>query len=100
MRENLRREASPLGDQESFALVKSLYYGGNMTQGKLLEFCEDLGISMSAGYVSNLLIKNPGDWETEFNEVYREGLASSPAAAFRSNRCSGWWYQLYDEYHL
>ena len=60
------------------ALVKSLYYGGNMTQGKLLEFCEELGISMSAGYVSNLLIKNPGDWETEFNEVYREGLASSP----------------------
>ena len=60
------------------ALVKSLYYGGNMTQGKLLEFCEDLGISMSAGYLSNLLIKNPGELETEFNEVYREGLASSP----------------------
>ncbi len=59
-------------------LVKSLYYGGNMTQGKLLEFLEDLGISMSAGYLSNLLIKNPEDFETEFNEVYREGLASSP----------------------
>ena len=59
-------------------LAKSLYYGGNMTQGKLLEFFEDLGISMSAGYLSNLLIKNLGDFETEFNEVYREGLASSP----------------------
>ena len=34
-----------------------------MTQGKLLEFFEDLGISMSAGYLSNLLIKNPGDFE-------------------------------------
>ncbi len=60
------------------ALVRSLYYGGNMTQGKLLEFLDDLGISMSAGYLSNLLIKNPGELETEFNEVYREGLASSP----------------------
>ena len=49
-----------------------------MTQGKLLELVEDLGIVMSAGYLSNLLIKNLGDWETEFNEVYREGLASSP----------------------
>ena len=49
-----------------------------MTQGKLLEFFEDLGISMSAGYLSNLLIKNPGEFETEFNQLYREGLASSP----------------------
>ncbi len=60
------------------ALVTSLYYSGNMTQGKLLEFLEDLGISISAGYLSNLLIKNPGDFETEFNQLYREGLASSP----------------------
>ena len=71
-----------------------------MTQGKMRSFLEALGISMSAGYLSNLLIKNPEDFETEFNEVYREGLASSPAAAFRSNSCSGWWGQLYDEHHL
>lgn len=49
-----------------------------MTQGKLLEFLEDIGILMSAGYLSNLLIKNQGDFEAEFNEVYIEGLASSP----------------------
>ncbi len=49
-----------------------------MTQGKLLEFLADLGIFISAGYLSNLLIKNPGECETEFNEIYREGLASSP----------------------
>jgi hypothetical protein len=56
----------------------SLYYGGNMTQGKLLELLEDIGISMSAGYLSNLLIKNQGDFEAEFNEVYVSGLESSP----------------------
>ena len=60
------------------ALVMSMYYGGNMTQGKLLEFLEDIGISMSAGYLSNLLIKNQEDFEAEFNELYTEGLASSP----------------------
>jgi hypothetical protein len=59
------------------ALVISLYYGSNMTQGKLLEFLEDIGISMSAGYLSNLLIKNTVDFEAEFNELYIEGLASS-----------------------
>jgi len=55
------------------ALVISLYYGGDMTQGKLLEFLEDIGISMSAGYLSNLLIKKHDDFEAEFNEVYRSG---------------------------
>lgn len=59
-------------------LVISLYYGGNMTQGKLLEFLEDIGISMSAGYLSNLLIKNHENFETEKSEVYSSGLASSP----------------------
>ena len=60
------------------ALVMSLYYGGNMTQGKLLEFLEDIGISMSAGTISNFLIKNQEVFEAEFKEVYSAGLASSP----------------------
>ena len=33
---------------------------------------------MSAGYLSNLLIKNQEDFEAEYKEVYSEGLASSP----------------------
>lgn len=60
------------------ALVMSLYYGGNMTQGKLLEFLSDIGISMSAGYLSNLLIKNQEVFVAEYQEVYSQGLASSP----------------------
>ncbi len=59
------------------ALVISLYYGSNMTQGKLLEFLEDIGISMSAGYLSNLLIKNHDDFKSELNEVYISGLEST-----------------------
>ena len=49
-----------------------------MTQGKLLDFLADLGISISAGYLSNLLIKNQCLFETEKQEVYNSGLASSP----------------------
>ena len=72
----------PLGYEGEFgpgikALIISLYYGGNMTQGKLLDFLADLGISISAGYLSNLLIKNHFLFETEKKEVYDSGLASS-----------------------
>ena len=59
-------------------LVLSLYYGGNMTQGKLLEFLEDTGISISCGHLSNLLIKNYSGFAQEKSELYRSGLASSP----------------------
>jgi len=65
------------------ALVISLYYGGNMTQGKLLEFLEDIGISMSAGHLSNLLIKNHADFETEKNEIYLAGRFVQSLAALR-----------------
>jgi regulator of replication initiation timing len=73
----------PLGYEGEFgpgikALVISLYYGSNMTQGKLLEFLGDLGICISAGHLSNLLIKNHFGYETEKKEVYNSGLASSP----------------------
>ena len=49
-----------------------------MTQGKLLDFFSNIGISMSAGYLSNLLVKTSSNFESEFNEVYISGLASSP----------------------
>jgi regulator of replication initiation timing len=60
------------------ALILSLYYGGNMTQGKLLEFLGDIGILISAGYVSNLLIKENEKFAAEKNAVQIAGLGSSP----------------------
>ncbi|PAX51312.1 hypothetical protein [Brunnivagina elsteri] len=111
----------PLGYEGEFgpgikALVMSLYYGGNMTQSKMKEFLEDIGISVSAGYLSNLLIKNSSAFEVEFKEVYIEGLASSPCleklraggtparnfslATFRPNRCACWWSKPYNERNL
>lgn len=60
------------------ALVISLYYGGNMTQSKLLEFLENIGICMSTGHLSHLLIKNHAWFEREKEEICEAGLASSP----------------------
>lgn len=73
----------PVGYEGEFgpgvkALVIGLYYGGNMSQGKLIEFLADAGISMSRGYLSNLLIKKQEVFEAEFQAVYEAGLASSP----------------------
>jgi len=60
------------------ALALDLYFGGNMSQSKLLEFFSELNISLSAGSLSNLLIKNQEDFHCEKSEVYEAGLASSP----------------------
>jgi len=50
-----------------------------------LEFLEDIGIFMSAGHLSNMLIKNHADNEREKSEIYLEGLASSPWQHFDSS---------------
>jgi len=60
------------------SLVLSLYYGGNMTQKKVSEFLSNLGISISTGQISNILIKNHNGFSQEHKEVYDAGLASTP----------------------
>ena len=60
------------------SLVISLYYGGNMTQKKVSEFLSNLGISISTGQISNILIKNQNGFSQEQKEVYDAGLASTP----------------------
>ncbi len=59
------------------ALVLTLYYASNMTEPKIEELLDHIGISISAGQVSNLLIKDQGDWHQEKEAVWRAGLASS-----------------------
>lgn len=59
------------------ALVLTLYYASGMTEPKIEEFLGHIGVSISAGQVSNLLIKNQDTWHDEKNAVWRAGLASS-----------------------
>jgi hypothetical protein len=60
------------------SLVLALYYGGQMSEAKIGELLEDIGVVISAGQVSNLLIKGQDQWHAEAEAIYRAGLASSP----------------------
>jgi hypothetical protein len=60
------------------AFILSLYYGGNMTQGKMIEFLGDVGISMSRGYLSKLVNQPQAAFAAEFQDLYKAGLDSSP----------------------
>ena len=60
------------------ALVIVLYFGGNMTEPKILAFCHEMGLQISAGQLSNFLIKNQAVFHAEKDAVYEAGLRSSP----------------------
>ena len=77
------RAEMPPGYQGSFgpgvrALVIALYYGGQMSGPKTLEFLHSFGIEMSSGTLSNFLNKNQDDFHAEKDAVYQAGLNSSP----------------------
>jgi hypothetical protein len=59
------------------SLVVTLYYAAEMTEPKIIEFLENMGIRISAGQVSNLLIKKQDDWHAEKEAVYLAGLQST-----------------------
>lgn len=59
------------------SLVITLYYAAEMTEPKIVEFLDNMGILISKGQVSNLLIKDNDNWHAEKDEVYLAGLQSS-----------------------
>ena len=59
------------------SLVITLYYGSEMTEPKIVEFLQNVGVLISAGQISNLLIKKNESWHQEKNDIYLAGLASS-----------------------
>jgi len=60
------------------ALTLALYYGGQMSEPKIQELFEDAGVRISAGEVSNLLIKKQDTFHAEKDAVYEAGLRSGP----------------------
>ena len=73
----------PTGYQGQFgpgvrAWVLSLYYAGGMSEPKILDLLHTVGMSMSAGQLSDLLIKDQEAFHAERAEVVRAGLSSSP----------------------
>jgi hypothetical protein len=59
------------------SLVLTLYYGAEMTEPKIHEFFENMGVSISKGQISNMLIKDQDEWHEEKEEIYLSGLQSS-----------------------
>src|SRR6266702_2711398 len=73
----------PAGYQGQFgpgvrAWVLALYYAGGMSEPKILELLHTVGMHISAGELSDLLIKDQEQFHAERAAVVRAGLSSSP----------------------
>ncbi len=60
------------------AWVLALYYAGGMSEPKILELLHTIGMSISAGQLSDCLIHDQEQFHAESAAVVRAGLASSP----------------------
>lgn len=60
------------------ALTLAFYFGIGTSEPKIQEFFENVGIQISAGEISNLLIKKQESFHTEKDALYEAGLQSSP----------------------
>lgn len=60
------------------ALTRVLYHAVTTSEPKIVEFLQHVGVSISSGQVSNLLIKKQDPFHAEKDAVYEAGLRSSP----------------------
>jgi len=60
------------------ALVRVMYHAVNTSEPKIVEFLKYVGVSISDGQVSNMLVKNQETFHAEKDAVYQAGLGSSP----------------------
>jgi hypothetical protein len=60
------------------AWVLALYYADGMSEPKILDLLQTVGMLISAGQLSNMLIKDQEQFHAERAAVVKAGLASSP----------------------
>ena len=60
------------------SLGLALYFGAQMSEPKVAELLRSVGVRISDGQVSNLLIKDRAAFHAEKDAVFQAGLASSP----------------------
>lgn len=60
------------------ALTLTLYFGGNISEPKILDLYENIGVQVSAGQLSKLLIKGQEAFHAEKAAVCEAGLESGP----------------------
>jgi len=59
------------------ALTISLYYGGGMSEPKVIDFFEQIGVNIGDGTISDIVSKNNESWHQEADEIIIAGLSSS-----------------------
>jgi len=59
-------------------LAIKLYFDSNMTERNILDLLKDAEVKISAGQISNFLIKDQGVFHQEKDALYEAGLKSSP----------------------
>jgi hypothetical protein len=59
------------------ALIPALYFGMGSSEPKILEFFANVGVQISKGELSRLLIENQDEFHAESDAVYESGLRSS-----------------------
>lgn len=60
------------------SLILTLYFGVGTSEPKIREFLVNMGVQISKGEVSELLIQKQEDFHVESEAVYEAGLRSSP----------------------
>lgn len=60
------------------SMILTLYFGVGTSEPKIREFLVNMGVQISTGEVSNLLIQKQEDFHAESDAVYEAGLYSSP----------------------
>lgn len=75
--------ALPAGYEGQFgpgikSLIPTLYFGGQMTEPKILEFLGYASIQISPGQISGMLTKGQAEFHAENEAVCEAGLQSSP----------------------
>jgi hypothetical protein len=60
------------------AWVLTLYHEGGMSEPKILEVLQTVGLQISAGQLSDMLIKDQEVFHAECRDVVRAGIESSP----------------------
>jgi len=61
------------------AFVPTLYFGGGITEPKILELLSYANIQISPGQISHMLIKGQEEFHAESDAVFEAGLRSSPS---------------------
>ena len=59
-------------------LALKLYFDSNMTQPNIVDLLQDANINISAGQLSNFLIKDHDAFHKEKDDLYEAGVRSSP----------------------